>query len=268
MISISNKVAHSKSPLKSAPLRNPGQSVEEAIKRVMDDTEPYFFAAGSILLFTLLEWWQWYADSPPQPLVFAIVTGIVFAVTGRKVILARRQIRQLKQARDGERAVGQYLDSLQDRGYSIIHDVVGDGFNVDHVIVGPAGVFTIETKTISKPIRGAAQVIYDGKTLTVGGFKPDRDPITQGRAQARWLRELLQESTGRSLRIQSLVLYPGWFVRTTSNVTRNGVLVFNPKQVPDFLSKCPNLLSAEDVKLIAFHLRRYVRASARKDRVS
>jgi hypothetical protein len=47
---------------------------------------------------------------------------------------------------------------------------VGEGFNVDHVIIGPAGAFTIETKTWSKPKRGSPTISFDGETLRAAGY--------------------------------------------------------------------------------------------------
>ena len=79
----------------------------------------------------------------------------------------------------------------------MFHDVVGAGFNVDHVLIGPAGIFTVETKTWSKPLKGSPEIVYDGQTIRVGQHSPDRDPIAQAKAQAGWLRTLLLESTGR-----------------------------------------------------------------------
>lgn len=37
---------------------------------------------------------------------------------------------------EGERAVGQFLEQLREQGFHVFHDVVGTGFNVDHVLVG------------------------------------------------------------------------------------------------------------------------------------
>jgi len=51
------------------------------------------------------------------------------------------------------------------------------------VLIGPAGVFTVETKTRTKP-HGDARVTFRGEALLVAGFEPDRDPIVQARAQA------------------------------------------------------------------------------------
>jgi hypothetical protein len=89
----------------------------------------------------------------------------------------------------------------------IFHDLIGNDFNVDHVLVGPAGIFTVETKTFSKPARGNAKVTFDGENVLVNGFRPDRDPVTQARAQANWLRNLVLESTGRKVVVRSVVLF-------------------------------------------------------------
>jgi hypothetical protein len=49
------------------------------------------------------------------------------------------------------------------------HDIVGDSFNVDHVVISAKGIYVIETKTYSKPASGAANITYDGQQLLVNG---------------------------------------------------------------------------------------------------
>jgi len=68
-------------------------------------------------------------------------------------------------------------------------------------LIGPAGVFTIETKTWSKPVRGTATITFDGEELKCGSNKPDRDPVIQALAQSSWMRELLKESTGKTFHV-------------------------------------------------------------------
>ena len=169
----------------------------------------------------------------------------------------------MRQGIEGEKAVGQFLERLREQGYQVFHDLVGEGFNVDHVLIGPAGVFTIETKTWSKPQRGDARIVYDGSTLTVAGREPDRDPLVQAKAQANWLRGLLFESTGRRMEVQPVVVFPGWFVEAASGAQR-AVWVMEPKGLPAFLKNEPLRLPAEDVKLAAYHLARHVRGGERE----
>ncbi|NJN47728.1 MAG: NERD domain-containing protein, partial [Candidatus Competibacteraceae bacterium] len=245
------KAQKKKSPLKAAPLRNPGQSLDEEMKRLVEnDVDPYLVVAGATIVLAFTEWYQWFASMPPQPIIYTVIALLVVGIAAFKVVRARRKFRRLKLARDGEKAVGQYLDALREKGYRVLHDMVGDKFNIDHVLIGPAGVFTIETKTISKPSKGQAVIEYDGEHLKVGGYAPDRDPILQGKAQMSWLRELLQETTGKNYVVRSLVMYPGWFVEAPVQKAKIDVLVLNPKVLPSFLAKSETRLSLEDIKLI------------------
>lgn len=145
----------------------------------------------------------------------------------------------------------------------MFHDVVGEGFNIDHVLVGPAGVFTVETKTWSKPMRGDARISYDGKTLTVVGRTPDRDPLVQARSQARWLKTLLAESTGRQLPVRPVVVFPGWYVEPAVGSQRE-VWVMEPKGLPAFLAAEEARLEDPDVKLASYHLGRFIRSAERE----
>ena len=43
--------------------------------------------------------------------------------------------------------------------------------------IGPKGVFTIETKTISKPSKGESKVKYDGNMVTIMGYHPEREHL-------------------------------------------------------------------------------------------
>jgi hypothetical protein len=128
------------------------------------------------------------------------------------IIRARKQIRLLNLARDGERVVAEQLDILKGQGAAIIHDVVGQGFNIDHVILSRKGLFVAETKTRSKPMRGSPTITYDGKALLVNGWKPDRDAVSQAEANARWVAKELEASTGKSFAVKPVVLFPRWFV--------------------------------------------------------
>ena len=56
----------------------------------------------------------------------------------------------------GEELVGEALDGLRERGWFALHDVQLDCGNIDHVLVGPAGIFTIETKSHRGRLRASA----------------------------------------------------------------------------------------------------------------
>ena len=51
---------------------------------------------------------------------------------------------------------------------------MADKFNIDHVIIGPAGVYAVETKARRKPETGKgrsdARVVYDGTKTSISGL--------------------------------------------------------------------------------------------------
>lgn len=249
----------SKSPIKNLPVRQPGQSTRERFDGLFDEEiMPYCIAVAGACIIAFWEWYRYFDMSPPHPwlmTILAVITILFLVRKGQKTILLARQLRL---GAIGEEAVGQFLDEkLRPMGCQVLHDVLGDSFNVDHIVVGPTGVFAIETKTHSKPMKGMCNVKYDGEKITVNGATPDRDPIVQAKAEAKWVSDLLEQSTGRRFFVQPIVLYPGWFVETTKpNVE---VPVLNDTVVPKFIQSTRyHPLSPEDISLISFHLKRYV----------
>jgi hypothetical protein len=92
---------------------------------------------------------------------------------------------------------------------------------------------------------------------------PERDPIAQAKSQAKWIGDILIESTGRRLPVQAVVVFPGWFVEAAAG-SQQAVWVMEPKGLPAFLSRQVQQLSADDVKLAAYHLSRFIRAGERE----
>jgi hypothetical protein len=248
-----------RSPLKDKPLRNPGQSAEERLWDVLyDRLLPPFAIALFLLVMAGMEWWRYFFPLPPNPGLHTVVAALALGYAVFRLVRSLPEIRALRQGRDGERAVGQFLERLREKGYQVFHDVVGTGFNVDHILIGPAGIYTVETKTYSKPEKGDSKIVFEGETLLVNGRTPERNPIVQARAQARWLRELLAEGTGKRFPVMPVILFPGWFIEQGKDTTRD-LWVLNPKALPEFLERQPNALAAEDVKLASFHLSRFIR---------
>ncbi|MEX5219244.1 MAG: NERD domain-containing protein [Nitrospira sp.] len=186
---------------------------------------------------------------PLNPLILTLVAIITILYAWKKVMPLKATIKNLRQGRDGERYVGQMLEELRERGYRIFHDIPGEGFNIDHVIVGPAGVFTIETKARSKPPTGRPTIEYDGNIIRLeNGFGFD-EPLKQARAQARWLTNLLNDGRGRLFRARPVVVFPDWYVERTGPRRKDDVWVLNPKALGTFLDYERAALSADRIDM-------------------
>ncbi|HEX7071392.1 MAG TPA: NERD domain-containing protein [Rhodothermales bacterium] len=75
-----------------------------------------------------------------------------------------------REGAEGERRTARHLDGLADAGFIVFHDrrVPGYGGNLDHVAIGPTGVWAIETKSWT------GKVEIDGSQLMVRGHPRDK----------------------------------------------------------------------------------------------
>ncbi len=248
MPNLCEKHVAERSPLKGPPLRTPGQPVQEEIDRTFEQTLELSILIIFVAFLAAHEWMRLFFDIHPQPIRFSVIAIIVFVYCGTKMVSTIRKMRRLKQVGDGEKVLGPSLETLRERGYRVLDGIVGNGFNIDHMLVGPTGIYTIETKTISKPARGSRTIVYDGEKISVDGFMPDRDPIIQAKAQAGRIRDFLKEEIAREIPVRPVVLYPGWFVKAPRNGC--GVWVLNPDHLPGFLQNEMTSLDARDIQAI------------------
>ncbi|MEX2488935.1 MAG: nuclease-related domain-containing protein [Pseudomonadales bacterium] len=250
----------SKSPLKGKPLRNPGESTDIALREYFwDKFFPYLLATFMFGYIALMDWYRYMTDSPVMPWHFTIVFITALALTSYKFLKIKPIIRNMKLGRDGEKTVGQFLESLRESGAKVFHDIPGDNFNLDHIVITTAGIFLIETKTYSKPARGEPTITFDGQSVTLRERGSFEAPVIQVKAGSVWLRELLKTSTGRDFPIRPVLAFPGWFVQPTAEAKKSRIWVLNPKALPAFISNSSACISSDDVHLAAYHLSRYIR---------
>jgi hypothetical protein len=127
-------------------------------------------------------------------------------------------------------AVAEELNKLMFNGYHVYDDFPAEKFNIDHILIGPGGVFAVETKTRSKRNadrgKSSAEVTYDGKRLTFPkGY--DVKTLMQAEAQASWLAKWLSSSVGEKVGVEPIVTLPGWYVK---RIKPEGIRVLNPKK--------------------------------------
>jgi hypothetical protein len=153
--------------------------------------------------------------------------------------------RQLKLGRDGERTVGQELEKLRVDGYRVYHDFLGDKFNIDHIVIGPTGVFTINTKAVSKPKHPDAKIEYDGTVINIPGTRVDRDPIAQAKAERDYLRKWIRENANRDAPVRPAVVFVGWFTQKRPEGAE--VWVLNVTGLLSFIKNEHAELSQDDI---------------------
>ena len=146
---------------------------------------------------------------------------------------------------EAERAVGARLDGLEPLGFVTLYDrqVYGRGGNIDAVVVGPPGVYVVETKS-----RGRSVEVIQGR-LEVGGHE-QTDAIRQVTQQAM----LVQVSVAQAMNRHRMTVVPIICIgnRSVSGSDRaGGVLVTDVSAIARRLASEPSALSPADVLELA-----------------
>jgi Nuclease-related domain len=173
--------------------RRAGESVsEERERRVYDNLVAIIFLPFLFWLVFLITELQQSNPTLRRPgfwLIFAIIMTVFSAVwLWRLFPIARR----FNRGERGERHVADVLEELRSNGYRPVHDIVRDGFNVDHVLVGPGGIFAIETKYRS----GKGEITVRDEGVFVGGRLEKKDCLKQARGSAKAVSQLIVENCG------------------------------------------------------------------------
>lgn len=236
----------SRRPFDEMP-RPPGWSLQQRANDLIFDYAWQFMAAT---LVGVLAWALAISGKVNAP----VMLGMGLAGCAYLLWRATRTIKRFANHRLGflgEQVVGQILDQFSATNARIFHDleVQEPGkkpWNIDHVVVSPSGVFVIETKCRRKP-KGAPgpqkshQLIFDGQQIVFPApMKPDRHGLDQAQRNADWLSQKLGSLNGEPVPVTPALVFPGWWVEAKG---KGPVTVLNAKQLPNFLTGRPTVLS-------------------------
>lgn len=146
--------------------------------------------------------------------------------------------RAWRKGADGERFVGLVLGRLP-AGWHVFHDVpVGErGANIDHVVVGPAGTFTLNAKNLTGKVWvGSRSVRHNGHPT---------DFLPKAAHEASRASRLLTAAVGRPVDVRGVlaILADDWTIKEKPA----DVHVGSPRGVKDWLLHLPAILSAHEV---------------------
>lgn len=232
-------------------LRAPGESLRRKLAQ-LDEAFLSYFAAGCLLPLLLSAATALLANVLAPDTAWLAHTAAALVFAGSAAYLLKRALALADRRRNtrlglfGERIVAEHLEPLKASGHRVLHDVpAGDPpagssatpFNIDHVVVGPAGVFAIETKTRRK---GRARVgfmeheiIYDGRALAYP-WGEDQHGLDQTRRQTDWLAAFLHRELGRPVPVHALLVFPGWAIicKDPASTPPHPVKVLSPRELP------------------------------------
>lgn len=159
----------------------------------------------------------------------------------------------------GERVVGQILDrEMPPKGYRVYHDIqIRKGrrtMNIDHLILGDNGVFLIEDKTWSKPLKGQTVVRFDGRRVYRNDV-PDERPVKEAFALAKEANAYIKDLSGVSVPVKPVLVFVGWY-NQAENRHDSPILVLSEKGLPNFIKnhRPQKIPTVQELRLVAAKL--------------
>jgi hypothetical protein len=192
-------------------------------------------------------WWVKWVVVLPLPFLLWLY--------GWWVVLALRGYGALRREWHAKLAVGGVLKAFALSGHQVFHDVAIAGLAIDHVVVGPRGVFLVNVAVRPRP-RAAKDVLV--KLLPVErqldlGVTREFEAVFNATRRVTEMSRVLEKLLGHKVRPLSAIVVPGWETAPTEDGDH---LLFSLSSLASLLgwAKPQHGLLAEDLPAIDKHL--------------
>lgn len=239
-------------PLLKKIFRNAGEYLADQIELIQDNLMQYAMmscVAFAMAMMTVICYFK-----PPtfaEMIVIVLFALLFTAYSAWKIVRLLPALRSRQFGRYGEIFVSQLLHKRKERDWRIFDDIQMGGYNLDHVIVAPQGIFCIETKARRDKSNKMLPVRYDGTLLQVGGRYAD-SPGRPGSIlwQVALTRENLQKYLFALLQqrfpLKTVLVFPESSVSNAMGNKPGDVLwVMNPEQLASAVKGLPPVMSPE-----------------------
>jgi hypothetical protein len=234
------KNRNKKSPFSEKILRWPGKTLNENLQDISFDISFYIMIIPItvMLLYGIYLTLACYGDNKKiNPELNAIIYSIPFVIFFIfKLVKKITERNKYRLGFEAELYTGMELNNLIKNNCKIYHDFPAEKFNIDHIVISPAGIFAIETKGRSKVKNEATnnrwKLEFDGEILKFPTWI-EKAPIDQAKRQAAWLSSWLSKAVGESIKVRPVLAFPGWYITTTKP---SEVAIYNGKN-PLFMAQ-------------------------------
>lgn len=146
--------------------------------------------------------------------------------------------------RKAEGAVWYELTKLSDE-FVVFQDVkIGENkWNIDFVVLGPTGIFAIETKSHK------GKIDFNGESLTHNGFIfSEKDPLNQAMGEAFAVRDYFKEKLGEDIFVRPVLVFASFWARMRFGFNAvKGVYVLQKRFLINFINSHQCVYSLEEI---------------------
>ncbi|MGI5274151.1 nuclease-related domain-containing protein [Nonomuraea sp. CA-218870] len=192
--------------------------------------------------------------------------GLIAAALSCLIIVVRRRRTHTpaaawRKGAAGERATARRLRTLELAGYTVLHDLAipHSNANIDHLVIGPTGVFVIDSKKWHRrtTVRAATGTLWIGRT-------PINAVVRPVLFEVRRAGEVLSQATGRHVEVLAVIAVHGPRLPRYRAITAHGVTLLRATRLVGWITRHPHRYDTAEVSTLTTaattHLPPYARA--------
>jgi len=182
------------------------------------------YALSAVLPIPKLSW--------PLALLIVVVAWLLIALTGKwgtdKIDAIDRERMSWRKGAAGEAVVAGVLELLPD-DFVVVHDVSKRFGNIDHIVVGPTGVYVIDTKNWKGRVscNGSGELLLNGKPCEKPTIKTTLRAVMDFQSKLKALVE-------KEHFVRGLLVFPMAYVQANFGSTRQ-VHCLRDDQLVDYI---------------------------------
>jgi Nuclease-related domain len=199
-----------------------------------------FIVAGIVVFFLDGHYLSW-------------IAGMATGAFGGAWIAVRESppsyIENWRDGAEGERKAEKALRPLERAGWHVFHDIQNGHGNYDHIAVGSAGVYLLDSKNLRGIVGITDGVPHLQRRLDPEDNKPWQSIPQRARAAAAGLKEDIERRTGHRIWVQAVVVF--WSEFPEAFVEDDKCVFIEGSRLCAWLQSRPDRLSEVDVEGIA-----------------
>lgn len=195
------------------------------------------------------------ADSQHMSFFWGVAFGTAITMAMCLTTSPPEHIERWRQGAEGERKTARVLLPLIKDGWVLINDVPGHRGNIDHILIGPAGVFVLETKNLHGRLSVTGDTLRQTYRDEDGRGRPVEQVGTMTRGRAAGLHDQLCDAGLRPGWLHAVVVIWGDFEQRS--VRSNRTLWIHGRELVTTLASRPVTLDDGEIQTIATYLREY-----------
>jgi hypothetical protein len=177
------------------------------------------------------------------PVTIVVTAGFYYWIKamGDKADAYSKRAVDARRGAVAEEAVGNLLGELPE-GFFVVHDIISKRGNIDHIVISPKGILTVETKSHK------GVVSCEGEMLKRDGQPFEKDFIKQAWSQAFSIRDLLTSHGITVPKPHPVLLFPNADVQVRKQV--RGVEIISRRYLPVYLKHLQTSMTAKEAEKI------------------